>query len=67
VIPINHISILRELTIKGHNKENWKKGLLPLKEIRYTSAEVEVWRECLPDLDTTFQVNYRVRLIGECK
>ena len=66
VIPISHIDTLRILNIKDRNKENWKKGLLPLKEITYTNAKVKAWRNCSP-LDTTFQVNYRVRLIGECK
>jgi hypothetical protein len=68
VIPISHTSELRILMppIDGRLKDKWKKGLLSLKENTYTDAKVKVWRDC-STLDTTFQVNYRVRLIGECK
>jgi len=61
-----HVSELPILTVKGRQREKWKKESLLLKENTYTNVTVSIRRECLP-LDTTFQVNYRVRLIGECK
>jgi hypothetical protein len=68
VIPISHTSELLIFMphIDDRIKDKWKKGLLSLKENTYTDANVNVWRKC-STFDTSFQVNYRVRLIGECK
>jgi len=68
VIPIGHTSELLILMppMDGRLKNKWKKGLLSLKENTYTDAKVKVWLNC-STLDTSFQVDYRVRLIGECK
>ncbi|GBU22114.1 hypothetical protein R80B4_02019 [Fibrobacteres bacterium R8-0-B4] len=67
VIPISHIYDLSILTIYDHNKKDWKKDMLPLKENLYTNVNVKIWRECPPYFDTTFQRDYRVRIVGECK
>lgn len=67
VISAGHVPESRILIVKGHQKETWKKGMLSLKETQYTNVEARVRYRCPPQLDTTFQVNYRVRLIGECK
>jgi len=64
--PVVHVSELPIFMVKGRQKEKWKKEQLLLKENTYTNATVSIRFECLP-IDTTFQVNYRVRLIGECK
>jgi hypothetical protein len=65
-IQIGHISERTVLTVKGHDREKWKKGLSSLKKNTYTRVNVEVRRKCQP-LDTTFYIDYRVRLIGECR
>jgi hypothetical protein len=67
VISADHVPESRILIVKGRQMESWKKGMLSLKETQYTNVKASVRYRCPPQLDTTFQMNYRVRLIGECK
>jgi hypothetical protein len=57
----------RILTVKGYQKEKWRKGLLSLRENMYTDVKTHLTYSCSPYFDTTIQIDYRVKLIGECK